>query len=212
MNKTMIKRLFTIVILFASLTAVAQTTTRLGITAGVNYNQMHFKQSDIADVDRGFGPHVGITGEMNIPGVGFAVDLSLLYSMYSSKLYLGEWKVWASQGVKNKTYRMHNIDIPVNLKFKYRKLNGFENTLKPMVYFGPTFSINVAGTDSKTHIKYNRLCTLLHVGVGVELFNRFQISGAYSFAVGESFHTRVLDENAAKNRCWSITMSYFFKD
>ncbi len=210
----MIKRILAIAVsvLALSVTAFAQTSTRWGVTLGGNYNQIHFKQSDIVKVDRGFGPVVGLNGEMNIPGLGFAIDASILYSMYSSKIHFGDWKVWNSAGLNTKTVMMHNIDIPLNLKLKYSKLNGFENTLKPMIYFGPTFSINVAGTNSSDHLKYNGMNTMLHFGVGMELFNRFQVSGEYSFAIGESMRTRVLDENVAKNRCWSLVLTYYFKD
>ena len=192
-------------------TAIAQTTTRWGVTAGVNYNQIHFKQSDIVDVKRGFGPVVGLNGEMNIGGIGFAVDASLLYSMYSSKINFGQWKIWSSQGLGNETVRMHAIDVPLNLKFKYNRLNGFESTLKPMVYFGPTFCFR-AGGSHKEHIKYNSLHVMLRAGIGVELFNRLQISATYSFSVGETLHTNLLDQNAAKNRCWSLIATYYFKD
>ena len=212
-NEKMKNRIIAITaIAVAAWTAVAaQTTTRWGVTAGVNYNQIHFKQSDIVDVKRGFGPAAGVTGEMNIHGIGFALEASLLYSMHSSKINFGQWKVWSSDGLGNETVMLHNIDVPVALKFKYNRLNGFENTLKPMVYFGPTFSFR-AGGSHRDHIKYNSLTVMLRAGVGMELFNRFQLSVSYNFSVGETLHTVKLDSNAAKNRCWALTATYYFKE
>ena len=72
MNK--ISRIFmAVVAMLAVVAAQAQTSTRWGVTAGANYNQVHFKQSDIMPVDRAFGPTVGLTGEMNIQGIGFGL-------------------------------------------------------------------------------------------------------------------------------------------
>ena len=192
------------------LRASAQTTTRWGVMAGVNMNSIHFKQSDIMTVDRGYAPKGGIMGELNIPGVGFAAEAGLLYSQRSGKLHLGDYKAWASQGLGNEMCRMHAIDVPVHLKFKYRNLRGVENTIKPMIYAGPTFSFLV-GKNLRDVNQYKTVSVLLQVGVGAELFNQWQVSASYSFSVGETLRTQILDENIAKNRCWSVQAAYFFK-
>ena len=49
-------------LLLAGIAATAQTSSRWGITAGVNYNEVHFKQTDIMPAKRMWGPQVGITG------------------------------------------------------------------------------------------------------------------------------------------------------
>ncbi|MBQ0120825.1 MAG: PorT family protein [Bacteroidales bacterium] len=193
-----------------ALQAQAQTQTRWGVTAGLNYNEIHFKQTDILTVTKGFGPQVGVTGEMNIPGVGFSVDASLLYAMRSGKINYGEREVWKSQGLGNETCMMHSIDVPLNLKFKYRKLDGLENTIMPMVMAGPTFSFLVAKNLNQVN-QYRPVSVLLHMGVGAELFKKVQVSVNYNFNVGETLRTRVLDENNAKNRCWTVSATYFIK-
>lgn len=188
----------------------AQTTTRWGVTAGINYNQLHFKQNGIMKVDRGFGPQVGVTGEMIIPGVGFSVDASLLYSMRSSKLHMGDKLIWSSLGYGNETCLMHYVDVPLNLRFKYHNLDGVENTIMPMVFAGPTFSF-IAGNNLDKACNFNSVTVMLHAGIGCELFNRLQIAAAYNFSLGVSARTKLLDENTAKNRCWSLTATYYFK-
>lgn len=202
----------TVLLLLATVTFMvmqSQTTTRWGATLGANYNTVHFKQSDIMKVDAGFGPIAGLTGEMNIPGIGFAVDLSLLYSMRTSKLHLGDRKVWSSLGYGNETCMMHYIDIPLTLKLKYNRLNGLEDKFKPMVYFGPVFSI-IAGKNLTDVLSYTSVSVMLRAGLGMELCNRWQLSAAYSFSVGNTLRTQLLEENYAKNRCWSLTLSYYF--
>ena len=66
--------------------AVAET--RWGVTAGANYNQVHFNQSDIFKSDHTVGGNLGLTGELMIPGIGFGVDGSILYSMRNGKLHM----------------------------------------------------------------------------------------------------------------------------
>ena len=210
MNK--ISRIFmAVVAMLAVVAAQAQTSTRWGVTAGANYNQVHFKQSDIMPVDRAFGPTVGLTGELNIQGIGFGLDASLLYSMRGSKLHYGDYKVWSSLGLGDETVRMHTIDVPINLKFRWHKMNGFENTLMPFVAAGPTFSFLV-GKNLPDANRYKTVSVVLHFGAGIELFRHLQLQGGYNFSVGETLRTRLLDDNIAKNRYWSLTATYFFKE
>ncbi|MCQ2288494.1 MAG: PorT family protein [Muribaculaceae bacterium] len=210
MKRIKIMAMLVIAAIATSLTAQAQTETRWGVTAGLNYNEIHFKQSDILNVTRGFGPQVGLTGEMNIPGVGFSVDASMLYSMRSGKINYGERKVWESQGLGKENCIMHAIDVPLSLKFKYHNLDGFENKVMPMVSAGPTFSFLV-GKNLQNVNTYRPVSVLMHMGVGAEIYKRLQVSVNYNFNVGETLRTRVLDENNAKNRCWSLVATYYLK-
>lgn len=196
--------------LLAGVSASAQTTSRWGVTLGANYNQMHFKQSDIMDVDRVFSPMAGLMGELNFAGIGFGVDASLLYSMRASKLHYGDHLVWSSVGLGNEMCRIHYIDVPLNLKFKYHNLNGFEDKLMPLVAVGPTFSF-VVGKNLQNANKYSPVSVNMHFGLGVELYRKVQIQGGFNFSIGETFRTHLLDENIAKNRYWTLTATYFIK-
>ena len=210
MNK--ISRILVAVLaIVATLTAQAQTETRWGITAGANYNEVHFKQSNIMPVDRNFGPTVGLTGEMNIQGIGFGLDASLLYSMRGGKLHYGDYKIWSSLGLGTETVRMHTIDVPINLKFRWHRMNGFENTLMPFVAVGPNFSFLV-GKNLPNVNRYKTVSVVLHFGLGVELFRHLQLQAGYNFSVGETLRTQLLDDNIAKNRFWNVSATYFFKE
>ena len=209
----MTKILKSAIITLLALTALgvsAQTETRWGVTAGGSYNEIHFKQNKIINTDRGFGPFAGVTGEMNIPGIGFSVDASLFYAMRTGKIHYGEHKAWSSLGYDSENCQMHSIDVPLNLKFKYHYLNGLEDKLMPMVFFGPTFSFLVGKNLEKVN-SYKPVSVHLHFGLGVELWRRVQIQGAYNFSIGETLRTKLLDENAAKNRFWTISATYYFK-
>ena len=51
----------------------------------------------------------------------------------------------------------------------------------------------------------------LDMGAGVELFERWQLRAGYNFSVGQTFHTKLLDENVAKNRTWYVNLTWFLK-
>ena len=206
-----IKYIIAVVALLCSLSSVAQPIRRWGVTAGGNYNEIHFKQSDIFASDRMFGGSVGLTGEMMIPGVGFGIDASILYTLRQGRLHLGDKTAWSSQGIENQAARLHYIDVPLNLKFRYSRLGGVESTIMPFVYAGPTFSFLAGHNKVGDALNYTRVSVLLHAGVGVELFNKVQLSGGYSFSIGQNLGTKLLDDNVAKHRTWFVQATYFFK-
>ena len=206
-----IKHILVVVALLCALSSTAQPVRRWGVTVGGNYNEIHFKQSDIFESDRMFGGSAGVTGELMIPGVGFGVDGSILYTLRQGRLHLGDKLVWSSQGIDTQVSRLHYIDVPLNLKFRYSRLNGFENTLMPFAYIGPTFSFLAGHNKFDDALKYTTVNVLLHAGIGVELFNHLQVSGGYSFSIGQNLGTKLLDENVAKHRTWFVQATYFFK-
>lgn len=209
--RSYIKYTLITIALLSTLSSVAQPVRRWGITVGGNYNEIHFKQSDLFESDRMFGPSIGVTGDMMIPGVGFGIDASILYTMRQGRLHLGDRRVWESLGLGNEVARQHYIDVPLNLKFRYSRLGGLESTLMPFIYAGPTFSFLVGHNKVGDALKYTGVNVLLHAGIGVELFNKVQVSGGYSFSVGQNLGTKLLDDNVAKHRTWFVQATYFFK-
>ena len=209
--RSYIKYTLITIALLSALSSVAQPVRRWGITVGGNYNEIHFKQSDLFESDRMFGPSIGVTGDMMIPGVGFGIDASIFYTMRQGRLHLGDRRVWESLGLGNEVARQHYIDVPLNLKFRYSRLGGLESTLMPFIYAGPTFSFLVGHNKVGDALKYTGVNVLLHAGIGVELFNKVQVSGGYSFSVGQNLGTKLLDDNVAKHRTWFVQATYFFK-
>ena len=196
--------------LLTTATATAQTTSRWGITAGATINEVHFKQTDIVPSKRAMGPQVGVTGEMNFSGIGFGVEGSLLYTLKQGKVNYGDRTVWSTLGAGNETVSMHYLDVPLHLKFKYNRLGGAESTIMPLSYVGPQFSFLMHGNHGNLN-KYSPVSVYLDMGIGCELMERVQLRGGYNFSIGQSFHTKVLDENVAKNRTWYFNVTWFFK-
>ena len=197
-------------LLITAAAATAQTTSRWGITAGANINEVHFKQHDIVPAERAWGPQVGVTGEMNFSGIGFGVEASALYTLKQGKVNYGEKTAWASIGAGNETVSMHYLDVPLHLKFKWRRMNGLETTIMPLAYFGPQFSFLLHGNHGGLN-KYTPVSVYLDMGIGIELKERVQLRGGYNFSIGQSFHTKLLDQNVAKNRTWYFNVTYFLK-
>lgn len=192
----------------ASMTA--QTTSRWGVTAGLNINNIHFKQNDIMPSSRMCGPQVGVTSEMNFGGIGFGVDAGLLYTLKQGKLDYGSRTIWSSIGAGRETVSIHYLDVPLHLKFKACRLNGVEDTFMPLVYVGPQFSFALHGNHGELN-DYSPVNVYMDMGLGCELMKRFQIRGGYNFSIGQSFHTKLLDDNVAKNRTWYVNLTWFLK-
>ena len=84
-------------------------------------------------------------------------------------------------------------------------------TIMPFAYAGPTFSFLAGHNKVDDALHYTTVNVLLHAGIGVELFNKVQVSGGYSFSVGQNLGTKLLDDHVAKHRNWFVQATYFFK-
>ena len=106
---------------------------------------------------------------------------------------------------------LHYIDIPINLKYRFNRLNGIENTITPLIFAGPVVSILAGHNKMADQLNYVKVSTNLQFGIGGELFNKVEIKAGYRFALGETLRTKLLDENTAKNRTFFLTATYYFK-
>ena len=68
--------------------------------AGVNISTLNFSQ-DLVPVKSSVGYQAGILGELMFPGIGFGIDLGLLYNQGGAKVDLGSKEVWSSLGYGN---------------------------------------------------------------------------------------------------------------
>lgn len=195
--------------IFIALTALgASAEFRWGPTAGVNFSTLHWKQ-DLLQTSMRTGFDVGVAGELMIPGIGFGIDMALRYNMHGAHLNFGDFNIWAIDGIKNQNVWLHTLEIPLNLKFKWTRMNGFERILAPFVYGGPVFNFTLATNDAPA-IEHPAGYVALQVAAGVELFEHYQISGGYSWGVSYQVRTIKLDNYSAQPRGGFIQLSYFF--
>lgn len=215
--KKVILGIFAAIILFTAFESKAQM--RWGVTAGATITDLKWSQKTFmtpgADapylftVDQEVGYQAGIFGEYTIPGIGFCIDLGLQYTQRGATMHMGDFKVWSSEGYGIERSYLHYIDIPVHLRFKYQRMNGFERKLAPFVFGGPTFSI-LAGHSDIDAFDYKSVIVNLEAGFGVELFRDYQISASYGWDVTNAIQAKKLDNFKAKSRTWKIAATYFF--
>lgn len=181
---------------------------RWGATAGMTVNRLKFKQ-DLVSIGNTIGYDAGIVGEVIFPGIGVGVDLGLMYDQQGALVRLGEKKIWSSLGYGNEHVYIHNIHIPIHLRLKYTRLNGIEDKIAPLIFGGPEFNIQVAhGKCDAFHYSGGDLG--LTVGLGAELWKRWQITGSYTWGMTYALKTKLLDQFSAQSRQWAVRLSYFF--
>lgn len=189
--------------------ATASAEFRWGPTAGINISTLHWKQK-IAATSQLVGGQAGILGELMIPGIGFGIDMGVKYNLHGAHVDFGEHEIWSSTGIKNQNVWLHTLEIPINLKFKYTRLNGFEQTLAPFVFAGPVFNFTL-GTNNAPAIETPAGYVAIQVGLGGELFERFQVSAGYSWGVSYQVRTIKLENYSAQPRGWMVNMTYLLK-
>lgn len=198
-------------IIIALITLVAQQSQarmRWGAVGGVTFNTMSFKQ-DLLPIKQTVGYEAGITGEMIFPGIGIGLDLGLMYDQQGGLVDLGSRTIWSSLGYGNEHIYIHNLRIPVHLRWKYTNLNGIENTIAPLIYGGPEFDIQVAHGHCDA-MKYSGGDLGLTVGLGAELWKHWQITAGYTWGMTYILKTKLLDDFSARARQWNVRISYYF--
>lgn len=203
------KRIILIIAVLVTVAASSKAEFRWGAQLSGNHNNLTFKQ-DLVTVKGLWGGGAGIKGEMMFPGIGFGIDLGLLYSARGAKVNLGERLIWSSQGYGNENIYTHNIDIPFNLKFKWTRMQGVEDYVAPFVYGGPVLSIQ-AGHSSCKAMKFSGGEVGLTAGIGVEIFKRWQVSAAYTWGMTYAMKTQLLDDFSARNRTVAVHVTYYLK-
>lgn len=201
------KKLFTLIILLASVFTVS-AQFRYAPIAGVTVNNLSFKQ-DLVGVWQQVGYTAGIQGELMFPGIGFGIDLGLMYNQQGAKVGLGEKEVWSSLGYGDERVYIHNLLIPIHLRFKYTRLDGLEEKIAPLVFGGPDFNIQVAHGGAGA-FEYSGGDLGLTVGGGFELFQRWQLTMSYTWGMTYVLRTRLLDDFSARSRQWMVRLAYFF--
>lgn len=186
---------------------------RWGVTAGMDvtglkWNQKSFRLTPFTSCNS-VGYTAGITGEYEIPGIGFGVGIGLQYVQRGSTMNLGDFKIWAADGYGDERSYLHYLDIPIHLRFKYSNLNGFERKLAPFVFAGPSVGILLAH-NSIDAFDYNTVQLGIEVGLGAEIYRDFQLSGSYNWDVTGTMEAKKLDNFKSHNRTWKIALTYFF--
>lgn len=201
------KRYFTIMMVLV-VAFGASAKFRFGPTVGMNISRYYWSQK-LFETPQTVGYSAGIQCEVMIPGIGFGIDFGLKYADRGGRCNFREQYVWSSTGIGNTDLRLHTIQIPVNLRFKWTKMDGFENYLAPFAYAGPQFNFN-ASTSRCAAIRKVNAAVGLEVGLGVELWKRFQLSAGYVWDMTDDVESIKLDEFTAHLQGWMIDFTVLF--
>ena len=194
--------------MFLAVALGASAKFRCGPTVGANFDTFHWKQSLIeSTMLPGFS--AGLQCEVMIPGIGFGIDFGLKYANRGGRCCFGDQFVWSSDGIGDTDLRFHTIQVPLNLRFKWTRMDGFENYLAPFAFAGPQFNFNVANTKCEA-IRRVGAAVGLEVGLGVELFKRYQLSAGYVWDVTYDTETYKLDNFSARIEGWMIDFAVLF--
>lgn len=198
--------LLTLMVLAVALGASAKF--RWGPVVGANFLHYNWKQQLVESTTiPGF--NVGVQCEVMIPGIGFGIDFGLRYVNRGGSVAFDDQYVWSSDNIGTTDLRLHTVQIPLNLRFKWTRMDGFENYLAPFVYGGPQFNFNVANTKCEA-VKRASASVGLGVGLGVEIFKRFQLSGGYLWDVTYDVRTHKLDDFSSRLEGWVVDFAVLF--
>lgn len=181
---------------------------RYAPTVGVEYSNLNFKQ-DLIDIKSAPGLRAGVNGEYMFPGIGFGLDIGAFYSMLGSKVNLGQKQIWASEGYGNERVYLHYLEIPVNLRFKWTRMQGLEDYVAPFVVGGPVFDFLLGHSNIKA-MEYAGGTLGLRVGGGVEICRNWQVQLSYTWGMTYALKTVKLDQFSARNKYFSLTLSRYF--
>lgn len=201
-------------VVFAAVSLSARAEFRWGPQAGAGLTTLKFKQAlsspeGTVDVTGNVGPRLGVQGELNFPGIGLGLRIGALYAMDGATMTLGDKKIWASDGYGTTHLMLHTLEIPINLQLKWTRMNGFEDTLAPIVFGGPVFSFNVAHSSCKA-FEYPVGSVGLRAGVGFEIFKKWQLCGSYTWGMTYAIKAVKLENYSARNRYWAVSLTRFF--
>lgn len=198
----------------ACVAVAAHAQFRYGPQLGANFTELNFKQHDIISVTSSTGPAAALTCEYILTSFGLGIDFGIGYSMAAANVNLGERPIWSLDGYGNEHVMIHNLQIPVHLRFKWTKLMGFEDYLAPYVYGGPDFNFQVGHSNHSRNgenaFRFSGGDVALTCGFGLEIFKNWQASFGYSWGVTYSLKTRLLDDFSARTRGWNVKVAWLF--
>ena len=173
-----------------------------------NYSDFYWKQ-DLVSSKGTSGFQAGLVGEVMIPGIGFGIDFGLLYNMHGGKVDFGERPVWSTDGYGNESVWLHQLSVPLHLRFKYTRFGGLERTIAPFAYAGPEFNFTL-GHGGNAPLEYPAGSVGVQVGLGAELFQRLQVSLSYTWGLTYEIRTIKLDNFSARSQHWGVNVAWFF--
>ena len=138
----MFKKLFISALLTFAVAMTASAQFRYGPQVGANFSSLNFRQSGLVGVEQSVNPTAALNCEFMFTSFGLGIDFGLGYAMTGGFVNLDK-PIWQLNGFGREHVMIHNLQIPVHLRFKWTKMQGLENIIAPIVYGGPEFDIQL---------------------------------------------------------------------
>lgn len=214
--KTIRLLLAAIVLAACSFSASAGEIFRFGPRIGTEVNSMRLN-SDVFNSDN----RAGFTGclmmEVNVPLVGIAFDLSV---MYVHRLNNNSLKAGASDSPDQNSMltadsyiKRDYIEIPLNFKYKIG-LPIVGKVVSPYLFTGPSFAFLASKRHINEAYKNKAFDVAWNFGVGLQLFTHLQVGASYGLGITKTVEKvssiTAGPEITGRNNYWTVTAAWLF--
>lgn len=204
-----IKRFIAVAIALVAFAGTVSAQISFGAKIGAKINDINFNNERYEDAT-----NTGITGglmlEYMFPKTNVGIDVSLMY-FYVKTAFNDNANSILPTPVE---YKTHFIELPVNFKWKIG-LPVARKVVTPYLTTGPALSV-IAGERQivVNHIRCKMAVFDWNFGLGVELFEKFQVGVNYGLALTNAYETfgfkgQWTDIDSKKNS-WTISATYMF--
>ena len=185
-------------IMLSSLSATAQL--RYGFRLGGLFAKASLSDAPGMSVKNGSGFSGGLLLEYQMESCGFAPDIAVLYTRYSSRL-IDEVSGPAKLG-------RDFIEVPLHLKYKFY-LSSTNNLVAPMVYTGPSLLVRL-GKGNPEQMATKSLQPGWDVGIGFDIINFIQLSAGYRFGLGNAVSHSAVPGAWIHTNGWNVSANLIF--
>ena len=192
-------RVFTLLaIMLISLSASAQL--RYGFRLGGSFAKASLSDAPGMSIKNGSGFSGGLLLEYQMENCGFAPDIAVLYTRYSSRL-IDEVSGPAKLG-------RDFIEVPLHLKYKLY-LSSTNNLVAPMVYTGPSILCRL-GKSNPEQLSTKSVQSGWDVGIGLDIINFIQLSAGYRFGLGNAVSRSAVPGACIQTNGWNVSANIIF--
>ena len=173
--------------------------------------------SDVFNSDNRAGFTGGLMMEVNVPLVGIAFDLSV---MYVHRLNNNSLKAGASDSPDQSSMltadsyiKRDYIEIPLNFKYKIG-LPIVGKVVSPYLFTGPSFAFLASKRHINEAYKNKAFDVAWNFGVGLQLFTHLQVGASYGLGITKTVEKvssiTAGPEITGRNNYWTVTAAWLF--
>ncbi len=187
-----------LVVILTSLSASSQL--RYGFRLGGAIAKASLTGAPGMSMKNGSGFSGGLLLEYQMESCGFAPDIAVLYTRYSSRL-IDEVSGPAKIG-------RNFIEVPLHLKYKFY-LSSTNNLVAPMVYTGPSLLVRL-GKGNPEQMSTKSVQPGWDLGIGIDIINFIQLSAGYRFGLGNAVSDSAVPGTCLHTNGWNVAANIIF--